>query len=228
MKAVIVGASAVSPHAPLPGETRFAEAGMAYWLFPDKAPFSGERARAVVDALVAGKLPAKQVRDVTRTSAFPGIFVAALEAAGWSFRAMRDDGLAKLGAHGRVRRSDRGTRTRHQATICDAHRRAADRLPRAVAARTTSPSTSRPTCSCTSPRSAIRCGRPADVPQRGAHKSARSSSSRNACSAYGDRHNGRTWKCSTSSTVVRRIATTSGSARSRSSRCRSIGRMWSA
>ncbi|HUJ60552.1 MAG TPA: 2-dehydropantoate 2-reductase N-terminal domain-containing protein [Kofleriaceae bacterium] len=95
----------LSYHAPLPGETRFAEPGMAYWLFPGKAPFSGEdaRVRAVVDALVAGELPARVVPDVARTSAFPsailGMFVAALEAAGWSFAAMRARGLTTLGAH---------------------------------------------------------------------------------------------------------------------------------
>ena len=92
----------LSYHAPLPGETRFAQAGTAYWFFPGKAPFSGERAGDVVRALAAGKLPAKRVKDVPRTSAFPsailGAFVAALEAADWSFKKMRGDGLAKLGA----------------------------------------------------------------------------------------------------------------------------------
>ena len=85
----------LSYHAPLPGETRFAEPGMAYWLFPGKAPFSGDdaRVRAVVAALRAGGLPARRVRDVERTAAYPSAvlcaFVCALEAAGWSFRAMR-------------------------------------------------------------------------------------------------------------------------------------------
>jgi 2-dehydropantoate 2-reductase len=95
----------LSYHAPLPGETRFAAPGMAYWLFPGKAPFSGADARvaAVVEALAAGGLPAKRVRDVPRTSALPGAilgaFIAALEAAGWSFARMRADGLVELGAH---------------------------------------------------------------------------------------------------------------------------------
>ncbi len=92
----------LSYHAPMPGETRFAAPGMAYWFFPGKAPFSGPRAADVVGALRAGGLPAKRVKDLPRTSAFPaailGAFVAALEAAGWSFQRMRGDGLAKLGA----------------------------------------------------------------------------------------------------------------------------------
>ena len=88
-------------HAPLPGETRFAESGVAYWWFPGKCPFSGARAEAVVAALRAGELPAKRVRDVPRQVAFPsailGSFVGALEAAGWSFAKMRRD-TAGLGA----------------------------------------------------------------------------------------------------------------------------------
>ena len=95
--------SFLSYHAPLPGETRFTAPGMAYWCFPGKGPFSGERADAVVAALRAGDLPAKRVRDVSRQAAFPGAilgaFVAALEAADWSFATMREGGFAKLGAH---------------------------------------------------------------------------------------------------------------------------------
>jgi ketopantoate reductase len=89
-------------HAPLPGETRFAEPGVAYWFFPGKAPFSGERAADVVRPLAAGGLPAKRAKDVPRTAMFPAAvlsaFVAALEASGWSFSAMRERGLAKLGS----------------------------------------------------------------------------------------------------------------------------------
>ncbi len=94
----------LSYHAPLPGETRFAEPGMAYWLFPGRAPFSGEDARvgAVVAALRAGRLPAKRVPDVHTSNAFPSallsMFVAALEASDWSFRGMRTGGNARLGA----------------------------------------------------------------------------------------------------------------------------------
>lgn len=92
----------LSYHAPLPGETRFAEPGMAYWFFPGKAPFSGPQAREVVLSLRAGKLPAKEVADVTKSSPFPGAvlgsFIAALEASQWSFAALRKDGNAKLGA----------------------------------------------------------------------------------------------------------------------------------
>ena len=89
----------ISYHAPLPGETRFDEPGMAYWFPPGgKSPFSGGRADAVVAALRAGKLPSKVVRDVRRDAAFPSAvlttFVTALEASDWSF----DDLKAELGA----------------------------------------------------------------------------------------------------------------------------------
>ena len=92
----------LSYHAPLPGERRFAEPGMAYWMPPAKAPFSGARAEAVAAALNAGGLPARCVEDVAREAAFPAAilsaFVAALEVADWSFVRMRADGLVALGA----------------------------------------------------------------------------------------------------------------------------------
>lgn len=95
----------LSYHAPLPGETRFAEPGMAYWPFPGKAKFSGDdpaRVAAVVEALEAGGMPAKAVKDLPGTQAFPAAilaaFIAALEAAGWSFARMRSDGLVTLAA----------------------------------------------------------------------------------------------------------------------------------
>jgi 2-dehydropantoate 2-reductase len=93
----------LSYHTPLPGETRFPAPGMAYWLFPGRAPFSGEdgHVRAVVAALRAGKLPAKRVDDVHTSNAFGAallsMFVAALEASEWSFRTMRVGGNATLG-----------------------------------------------------------------------------------------------------------------------------------
>ncbi|HTR56442.1 MAG TPA: 2-dehydropantoate 2-reductase N-terminal domain-containing protein [Kofleriaceae bacterium] len=95
----------LSYHAPLPGEVRFAEPGMAYWLFPGKGPFSGDdpaRVAAVVEALEAGGLPAKAVPDATTLSRFGAAilctFVAALEAADWSFAAMRAQRTVDLGA----------------------------------------------------------------------------------------------------------------------------------
>ena len=93
----------LSYHAPLPGETRFSEPGMAYWWFPGKCPFSGPHAEAVVEALRAGELPAKRVDNVPAQVAFPSAilsgFIGGLEAAQWSFDTMRAAGLAKLGAH---------------------------------------------------------------------------------------------------------------------------------
>lgn len=82
----------VSYHAPLPGET-VPEPGMAYWFPPlQPAPFSGpkERTRAVVDALRAGKQPAKVHRDVPAFVRYPSallmVLLTALEREGWSFR----------------------------------------------------------------------------------------------------------------------------------------------
>jgi 2-dehydropantoate 2-reductase len=96
------GIGFLSYHAPLPGERRFSEPGMAYYLPPAASPFSGARAEAVVHALSAGGLRAKVVEDAARETAFPAAilsaFVAALEAADWSFARMRGDGLVTLGA----------------------------------------------------------------------------------------------------------------------------------
>jgi 2-dehydropantoate 2-reductase len=86
----------ISYQAPLPGETRFAEPGMAYWFPPAPCVYSGaERPRvdAVVAALRAGKLPAKRVRDVPRMAPFPNAilyaYLSALEGARWSFATLR-------------------------------------------------------------------------------------------------------------------------------------------
>jgi hypothetical protein len=91
--------SLVSYAAPLPGETRFAEPGMAYW-FPLRAPspFSGPAARrdAVVSALKRGGQPAAKHPDVSRVVDFPNAgtmpLLLHLEASGWSFaRALHED-----------------------------------------------------------------------------------------------------------------------------------------
>ena len=87
--------------APLPGETRFSEPGIAYWLFPGKAPVSGERAADVVRAMTAGGLPAHRVPDTDAATAFPSAVlravVGALEAGDWSFAALRGE-PGELGA----------------------------------------------------------------------------------------------------------------------------------
>ena len=96
----------ISYHAPLPGETRFAKPGMAYW-FPPLAPcpISGapERVAAVLAVLRAGKLPVRRHADVPSFAAFPTAVMmpslVALEAAGWSFRAFVRQTMA-LGARG--------------------------------------------------------------------------------------------------------------------------------
>jgi 2-dehydropantoate 2-reductase len=84
--------SLISYAAPLPGETRFREPGMAYWFPPlSPSPFSGPAARvdAVVAALRAGGMPAKRHPDVPGLAGFPSAimmpYLVALEAGGWSF-----------------------------------------------------------------------------------------------------------------------------------------------
>jgi 2-dehydropantoate 2-reductase len=90
----------LSYHAPLPGETRFAEPGIAYWLPPAPSPFSGDRAAEVVAALRRGKLPAKQVRDIAASAplqtALLYSYLLALESAQWSFAALRTGGRMQL------------------------------------------------------------------------------------------------------------------------------------
>lgn len=82
--------------APLPGETRFAEPGMAYWSPPlSPSPFSGaaERTLAVVAALKRGGLSAVRRSNVGRTLPFLNAilygYLAALELAGWSLATLR-------------------------------------------------------------------------------------------------------------------------------------------
>lgn len=82
--------------APLPGETRFAEPGVAYW-FPTLAasPMTGDKARLrpVLQALKRGGLPAKRDPNVDAdamwsAAAFMPLLVV-LEEAGWSLREVR-------------------------------------------------------------------------------------------------------------------------------------------
>lgn len=99
--------SVISYHAPLPGETRFPEPGMAYW-FPPRSPslYSGatERTEAIVAAFRAGKQPAKRTGDAAKASMFSSAvmmsYLVALEAAGWSFREMLRGPKAALAARG--------------------------------------------------------------------------------------------------------------------------------
>ena len=96
----------ISYAAPLPGETRFPRPGMAYW-FPPLAPspVSGtpERTAAVIALLRRGKLPIKRHADVPSFAAFPTAmmmpYLAALEAADWSFRTLARERI-QLGARG--------------------------------------------------------------------------------------------------------------------------------
>lgn len=99
----------ISYRAPLPGETRFPSPGVAYWFGPLAAsPMSGppDRLEPVLAALRAGELPARRHPDIGDSSVFPtAVFMpllAALEGAGWSFRALlRSQRLREAVAAGR-------------------------------------------------------------------------------------------------------------------------------
>jgi ketopantoate reductase len=88
--------SLMSYRAPLPGETRFPEPGVAYWLPPlAKSAMSGPRPRLaeVIASLRQGGLPVRRHRDVSRIITFPtALFMplaAVLEEAGWSLSELR-------------------------------------------------------------------------------------------------------------------------------------------
>jgi 2-dehydropantoate 2-reductase len=72
---------------------------VAVWRPPlTKLPIAGDKAivRPLVDALSRGGLPARAVADVSRDLAYSGavlnLHIVALECAGWSFTALRQDG----------------------------------------------------------------------------------------------------------------------------------------
>ncbi|MFT4621451.1 MAG: hypothetical protein ACI8PZ_000103 [Myxococcota bacterium] len=99
--------SLIAYQAPLPGETRFADPGLAFW-FPPRgpSPFSGQRAGEVVAALTAGGQPAKVTADVSASanqgSAMLMPILLGLEGAGWiwaNFRA--GDRLSRAAAGAR-------------------------------------------------------------------------------------------------------------------------------
>lgn len=99
--------SLISYHAPLPGETRFATPGMAYWFPPmGPSPFSGPPARrdAVIATLKRGGLPAKKHKDVAKTAGFPTAvmmpYLVALELGEWTVRGAVRAGTLDLGARG--------------------------------------------------------------------------------------------------------------------------------
>ena len=86
----------ISYRAPLPGETRFPEPGIAYWFPPlTPSPLSGAAARvvAVVHALRRGGLPARRIADVASRGAFGAALlmpvIAVLESVGWRLDALR-------------------------------------------------------------------------------------------------------------------------------------------
>lgn len=97
----------IAYQAPLPGETRFPQPGMAYF-FPFGSPsaFSGPPARRdpVIATLRRANFPAAARRDIYATARFPNAmlyaYLAALEGAGWSFAKLRTGSFLELAAHG--------------------------------------------------------------------------------------------------------------------------------
>lgn len=90
--------SLISYYAPLPGE-KVPEPGMAYWFPPlSPSPFSGPeaRARAVVESLNRGKLPAAVRSNVPESVAFPSAvlmsLLTALELSDWSLSKLVHNG----------------------------------------------------------------------------------------------------------------------------------------
>jgi ketopantoate reductase len=93
----------VSYRAPLPGETRFGDRGVAYWFPPlGASPLSGARREQVVAALRAGGLPTRRIRDVAAVSAFPTALLmpllAVLEQAGWALGGLRETARLRTAA----------------------------------------------------------------------------------------------------------------------------------
>jgi 2-dehydropantoate 2-reductase len=94
----------VSYQTPLPGERR-SDPGVAYWFPPLSAsPFDGApaRVREVVKTLRAGGCPAHARRNTAVAAAFASALmmppIVALEAEGWSLRALRRGGHLALAA----------------------------------------------------------------------------------------------------------------------------------
>jgi ketopantoate reductase len=102
---LVCGAIAlISYQAPLPGEI-WPRPGVAYWFPPlSPSPFSGPREKVlpVVEALRRGGCPAREHPDVPAWSAVPSAIMMpallALEAEGWSLRALRRGSLLTLAA----------------------------------------------------------------------------------------------------------------------------------
>lgn len=95
--------SLISYQAPLPGEERFAEPGMAWWFPPRGAsPFAGppDAVQAVVRTLRGGGQPARAVAEVEQRAALASTMLMpqllALESVGWSWVRLRQgDRLAR-------------------------------------------------------------------------------------------------------------------------------------
>ncbi len=95
----------IAYQAPLPGETRFAEEGLAFWHPPlARTPLSGARpgATAAVRALRRGGCGATRAKDVPTAAMFPTALMmphlVALELCDWSFAAVRGAEVLGLAA----------------------------------------------------------------------------------------------------------------------------------
>lgn len=94
----------IAYQAPLPGETRFREPGIAFWYPPGPSPFAGpaDRVRPVVDALRKGGCPAAVTPSTDAAATFGSallqVHVAALDSVDWSWDRVRDGDHLALAA----------------------------------------------------------------------------------------------------------------------------------
>ena len=90
----------IAYQAPLPGETRFPEPGIAVWVPPGGAPLAGEGIGPFAEVLRKGGMRVRIARDLSRESAFGSLAfastVSALHAVGWSFDALRGSDVLDL------------------------------------------------------------------------------------------------------------------------------------
>jgi 2-dehydropantoate 2-reductase len=95
--------SFIAYQAPLPGEERFREPCIAYWLPPLlRAPFEGAAAAELASVLTAGGMPARVQSGVAEQEAWASVVlschIAVLEAAGWSLDEVRRGDWRRLAA----------------------------------------------------------------------------------------------------------------------------------
>lgn len=93
----------IAYQAPLPGETRFAEPGVAVWVPPMvAAPLAGPGVAPLAEVLRRGRMRVRVAGDLARESAYGALVfavnVTALNAVGWSFAALKTSDVSEVAA----------------------------------------------------------------------------------------------------------------------------------